>query len=90
MLPLLLASSALPLFSAAVRFQPPVLVGHHYFWANGVVGFGNGTVAFGQAEGSTFFTTADAGATWHAFTLSSGCHGGAPAPQTEATVLSAD
>jgi hypothetical protein len=76
--------------NASVHFEPPVLVGHHFFWANGVVGFGDDKTAIGQGEGSTFFTTVDAGATWSAVQISSGCRGGAPAPQTEATVLSQD
>lgn len=75
--------------SAAVHFEAPVVVGRHYFWANGVVGFGDGKTAIGQAEGSTFYSTADAGATWAPVSLRTP-RGGSAAPQTEATVLSAD
>ena len=75
--------------TASVHFEPPVMIGHHYFWANGVMGFGDGKSAIGQAEGSNFYTTTDAGHSWTAISLNTP-RGGSAAPQTEATVLSAD
>ena len=75
--------------TASLRFEPPVAIGHHYFWANGVVGFGDGKIAIGQAEGNTFYTTIDSGRSWAPISLKTPKSGSA-APQTEATVLSAN
>ena len=80
--------NALPL-AASMHFEPPVVIGHHYFWANGMMGFGDGETAIGQAEGSTFYTTTDSGRSWSPVSLKTP-KGGSAAPQTEATVLSAD
>ena len=79
--------NALP-FAASMRFEPPVVIGHHYFWANGMMGFGDGA-AIGQAEGNTFYTTKDSGRSWSPISLKTP-QGGSAAPETEATVLSAD
>ena len=74
--------------SAAMRFEAPVEIGHHYFWANGMMAMSGG-VALGQAEGSLFYTTRTSGASWGGVSLNTPKAGGA-SPLTEATVLSAD
>ena len=74
--------------AAGMHFEAPVTVGHHYFWANGMMGMAGG-VALGQAEGSLFYTTSDSGTSWSPVMLTAPKAGGA-APLTEATVLSAD
>jgi hypothetical protein len=77
--------------SDSIHFEAPVIVGHHYFWANGVMGFGSGRIALGQAEGSNFYTTTNAGVTWSPVSLHAPKgHSAMAEAATEATVLSAD
>jgi len=37
--------------SPGIAFTPPVMIGHHDFWPNGYMGFGDGRHAIGSAEG---------------------------------------